>query len=249
MNQIPEHFLIELNKMLNAELYNNKKNESVLEEMIPAIDTVGTLMYIYDYTIQKCFILNGDINSILGHRHFLNGDLFKLAYEISNSKEVDTFLKNINQTMNTFYTTNKNNLDLKTLRFSFEYKAKRIRGDYAWLAHQMNVLSVDHNGNTVTSLNVITDITEFKRDDKMHFMISKKDNDQLYTSLIKLTDKKTSLSQRELEILNLLKIGKSSLEISAVLNISEHTVKQHRKNMLQKLNAKNTAELLSKEAA
>ncbi|MDB5271642.1 MAG: hypothetical protein JWO58_9 [Chitinophagaceae bacterium] len=251
MKQIPDHFLVELNNLINAKLYNHPVAETSLlgQETLPAIHTAGAMMYIYDYTLQRCFILNGNTQSILGYTHFLDSDIFKLAHTISDSKEVSAFLDDVNNKIRSCYQTYIDQHELKSLKFSFEYKAKRVRGDFGWLAHQMTVLSTDHNGNPVTSMNVITDITEFKRDDKMHFMISMKDKDQLFTTILKLSDKKNSLSERELQILNLLKLGKSSQEISVLLNISEHTVKQHRKNMLQKFNAKNTAELLSKEAA
>ncbi|RED91741.1 response regulator transcription factor [Marinoscillum furvescens] len=56
---------------------------------------------------------------------------------------------------------------------------------------------------------------------------------------------RNTLSGRELEILRLLARGFSSSDIANGLLISIHTVKTHRKNMLRKLEAANTAELLS----
>ncbi|MEW6601357.1 MAG: helix-turn-helix transcriptional regulator [Nitrospirota bacterium] len=46
-----------------------------------------------------------------------------------------------------------------------------------------------------------------------------------------------SLSEREKEVLTWSKRGKSSWEISAILNISERTVNFHINNIMQKLNA------------
>lgn len=43
-------------------------------------------------------------------------------------------------------------------------------------------------------------------------------------------------------ILNLIAAGNSSKQIAGILNISEHTVGNHRSNILKKLNAKNTVE-------
>lgn len=58
-------------------------------------------------------------------------------------------------------------------------------------------------------------------------------------------DKKIKLlTSRELEILKLIADGKSNIEIASDLFISIHTVHSHRKNMLRKLNLKNTPELL-----
>ena len=54
------------------------------------------------------------------------------------------------------------------------------------------------------------------------------------------------LSEREMEIMKLLAKGKTSIEISQTLNISDLTVKTHRRNMLRKLNVSNVAALISK---
>ena len=51
-------------------------------------------------------------------------------------------------------------------------------------------------------------------------------------------------SERELEILRLLAQGKNSYEIANQLFITLNTVKTHRRNMLRKLNASNTSQLL-----
>ena len=45
------------------------------------------------------------------------------------------------------------------------------------------------------------------------------------------------LSQRELQVLKQMALGKSNKEIGQVLYISEHTVKNHVQAILEKLNA------------
>lgn len=54
------------------------------------------------------------------------------------------------------------------------------------------------------------------------------------------------LSEREVTILKMIARGLTSEEISEQLKISPLTVKSHRKNMIQKLKAKNSSELLVK---
>lgn len=54
-----------------------------------------------------------------------------------------------------------------------------------------------------------------------------------------------SLSERELQIVKLIKEGFSSKEISSQLNISLKTVEVHRHNILKKLNLKNSAALVN----
>lgn len=53
-----------------------------------------------------------------------------------------------------------------------------------------------------------------------------------------------SITQREMEILQLIAMGLTSSEIAKKLFISKNTVETHRKNLLGKLNVKNTAALL-----
>ena len=52
------------------------------------------------------------------------------------------------------------------------------------------------------------------------------------------------LSSRELTIVHFVAEGLSSSEIAARLFISPHTVRQHRKNILQKAEARNVAHLV-----
>lgn len=51
-------------------------------------------------------------------------------------------------------------------------------------------------------------------------------------------------TEREIEILRLIGKGKSSTEIAETLFITVHTVKTHRRNMLRRLHASNTSQLL-----
>ena len=53
------------------------------------------------------------------------------------------------------------------------------------------------------------------------------------------------LSQREVEIIDLIKQGQSSKEIALHLSITLKTVEVHRHNILKKLNLKNTAALVN----
>ena len=53
------------------------------------------------------------------------------------------------------------------------------------------------------------------------------------------------LSEREIEVINLIRDGLSSKEIADKLGISIKTVEVHRHNILKKLKVKNTASLIN----
>ena len=53
-------------------------------------------------------------------------------------------------------------------------------------------------------------------------------------TVVSMTDKIQSLSDRELEVFQMLGSGKSSKEIGSILNISVHTVNTYRKHIIEK---------------
>ena len=57
-------------------------------------------------------------------------------------------------------------------------------------------------------------------------------------------DNNSNITQRELEVLDLLSRGLSSKEIAEKLFISPHTVEYHRRQMLKKTGSRNIAELI-----
>ena len=60
---------------------------------------------------------------------------------------------------------------------------------------------------------------------------------------------KKAFSQRELEILKWTAEGKTAVEISLILSISEHTVNFHQKNMQKRFNVSNKTQIACYAAA
>jgi DNA-binding CsgD family transcriptional regulator len=54
----------------------------------------------------------------------------------------------------------------------------------------------------------------------------------------------SAISKRELEVLILISKGRSVKEIASELNISEETIKTHRKNLFRKFSVKNSPHLI-----
>jgi DNA-binding CsgD family transcriptional regulator len=57
-----------------------------------------------------------------------------------------------------------------------------------------------------------------------------------------------SLTKKESQVLNLVSLGYSSGQMAAALNISSNTVETHRRNLLSKFEAKNSADMVRKAA-
>lgn len=70
--------------------------------------------------------------------------------------------------------------------------------------------------------------------------------DLVWEKVITGTSESIILTKREKEILQLIKLGKTSKEIAELLFLSDLTVKSHRQNMMRKFDVKNVVELMSK---
>ncbi|MBO9701481.1 MAG: helix-turn-helix transcriptional regulator [Sporocytophaga sp.] len=116
--------------------------------------------------------------------------------------------------------------------------------------HQVTAISRDDNNDVRILLIQMTDIHQFKTDDNIIFTIHKKNKDGVYANIMKRTflcrDQDYILSEREVEVLNLMGQGLTSKEIADSLFVSEHTIYKHRKNMLKKLNVRRSGDLLKK---
>lgn len=124
-----------------------------------------------------------------------------------------------------------------------EYRIRNCHNDYVRIIEQHQILEFDKKGNAWLSLS-IWDISP----DQSTFqgVRSKLLNCKtgVYHSLQELlpTSHQASLSPREIEILQLVRDGLLSKEISEKLSISVHTVNTHRQKILIKLNVDNSME-------
>lgn len=119
------------------------------------------------------------------------------------------------------------------------------------LLHQSRAISVSNDGKVQQAMGVHTDITHLNLpiDHKIHFLAHNRSNfyyDEDADSYELLDEEKSLFTPREKEILSVLTKGKTTKQIALLLNISHHTVSTHKKNILNKSNCKNTAQLITK---
>ena len=55
-----------------------------------------------------------------------------------------------------------------------------------------------------------------------------------------------NVTSKERQVLALVSMGLTTKEIAGKINLSHHTIESHRKNLLRKYEAKNSAELIHK---
>ena len=131
---------------------------------------------------------------------------------------------------------------MKKYKFITEYRLRNASDEYVRVIEQQSILETDKAGNAWLALSVI-DLSPDQSAFKPVTSVILNVGDNTLFSIQALYDaRKTVLSPRETEILQLIKRGRLSKEISEQLGISIHTVNTHRQKILEKLNAGNSME-------
>jgi DNA-binding CsgD family transcriptional regulator len=206
------------------------------------------IVCIYNFHSKQYEFFSKNVTSILGYdpEDYLKGGLafgmstFHEAHaKIFSSKVLPLMLENIN--------IHANAGELKNVSLDYSFKVRTKDGKYLWFLQQMNFIETDEHGYPFLSVLFMINIDSVKTDNYITFKVSKKDEMETFQPIFSqsfVVDEEFLLSDRELEILQLLSEGKSSAEIAELLFISKHTVNTHRQNMLEKTSTRNTIELL-----
>ncbi len=133
-------------------------------------------------------------------------------------------------------------------KFSYDYRIKNKTGTYKRILQQVVPIYYFPEGG-VRTLAIFTDISHLivQGIPKLSF-IGMQGAPSYYNVHLQ---KEFSLSEklftkREQEILSEVLSGKSSQQIAEILNLSIHTIKTHRKNILKKSGCESLSDLLSK---
>ena len=126
-----------------------------------------------------------------------------------------------------------------------DYRILDADNNYVRIIEQHQILELDSRGNLWLSLSIVdvspnqdihqelkSQLLNFRTGKIIPFLEEKKSNDMIGVTL----------SKREIQILQMVKEGLLSKEISTNLDISLHTVNTHRQRVLEKLGANNSME-------
>lgn len=177
---------------------------------------------------------------IVGTAH--NG---KEAIDRIKSIKVDVVLMDINMPeMDGIEATKqlkKTNPNIKILMLTMHSEARFIKEclEIGAKGYVMKNISKDDLLKAIETVNQDKSYLDQDSQEKLISAISNADeDDRNYDELA------AQITQREMEILQLIALGLTSQDIANKLFISKNTVETHRKNMLAKLNVNNTAALL-----
>lgn len=128
-------------------------------------------------------------------------------------------------------------------RFVFHYRLRQPKGGYIHLSDEKVVIESENKRYVFFSL-----FKEVSKDQKL-FQVKLEIYQSIGYSQVKIKEyvpqhSQVSITQREKEIIGLIRDGWSTKQISESLAISVNTVKNHRSNLFQKAKVRNSRELL-----
>jgi DNA-binding CsgD family transcriptional regulator len=138
--------------------------------------------------------------------------------------------------------------EIQKYRFAFTHRCFRDDGSVTHFLQQGTFLKPEENGLPTLSLVTFSDIGEFKTDDAMSLVISYYTDSEGYVKVFTRSYPVHSnclLSDREKEIVKLSAEGLSSREIAGKLCLSIHTVKNHKRNTMDRTGTKSIGELIN----
>jgi DNA-binding CsgD family transcriptional regulator len=200
--------------------------------------------YIFNIKESKLDLLSEDVTSILGYKHE-EVDLFFLVNKI-HPEDQPWFLNIENKVIEFF---GKLTLaQIPNYKVRYDYRIQKSNGEYIRILQQVIAIQHSEVGGILRSFGVHTDISHLKMEGEpvLSFIGLNGEPSFIDVEIEKVFPIPSSfLTNREQEILLLLVNGQETKEIATALSISTETVGTHRKNLLRKTKARNTAEMIS----
>ena len=204
--------------------------------------------YIIDFFDRQLTQVSSKIESLLGldSLHLRFDDIINSIHP----DDIDYVAKAEEKAIDYFYSVLGRENILK-YKVCYCFRSKVADGSYQLFQHQAIVLTVDEKGGIGKSLNIHTNINHITKvnNHKVHIIGIDNETEVIELNVKEGNDKlnySSFFSKRESQIINLITLGFKNDEIAEKLFISVFTVKNHRKNILQKAGVKSSAELIAK---
>jgi len=204
--------------------------------------SMGQMVYVVDYSRQEIIFSSGFENNLgLSDPITVN-----TLYEHIHPADILTVLKLAKASVS--YIVNTKSFNKHNWALSHDYRLKNFRGEYKRFLRYSYIASISENLEDFITVNILTDITFIKPKGEVQWRTMGKDfsllNVEIEREMTRAPERSKQLSNRETEVLQLLALGNTSDQVANKLHISPMTSATHRRNIMKKLKAKNTNELI-----
>ena len=126
---------------------------------------------------------------------------------------------------------------------SYDFRIKTLNGSTILINHKLTPLILNKEGNLWISLCLVT-LSTANKSGNLYIHMFDEEAKYSYNSKTKTFSevKRDSLTSTEMKIIQMLSLGHSAKEISAMSNVSVNTIKFHKKNIFNKLDVRTSNE-------
>lgn len=211
------------------------------------IEGGSSFFWLINYLKREPEFVSDSVKDVLGyHKTYLSknnmGHFLKLVPE-EDRKALKKVYKDIYEFYMEIPAEEKN-----IYRFDFNYRVQRADQRLIPVVQQIMYLQSSPTGFPLIELSIITDFSTYKTNPQVQLQIYKREN-ELYKKLYNFQYYEPiggNLTVREKEIIEFISKGLTDKEIADKIYVSLHTVKTHRKHIVNKTNSRNTAEAVNK---
>lgn len=218
-------------------LVKSQKSQSESDNQIKIPEQIHSYFFIFDCYNNTILFTNTAFETVTGYApNMLNLDFL---LDIIHPDDLNYFYECEESFLE--FTNNLSFNEHFKYTHSYSYRIKKADGNYIQIFQECQALEVNNSGHLTKTLVNHKKIEYIEKTKTRDFKIfDKSQNSYIDTENI------YNLTKRELEILNFIKSGMNSQQISDFLNISKNTILTHRKNILNKSNSSSFIELIKK---
>lgn len=218
-------------------LVHSQKSKSIKDNEVQSPEQITSYIFIFDCLENSILYANPAYEAITG---FSTNDftIDQLIADI-HPDDLEYFMKceelNLEFTNKLLFAEHFNYI------MSYSYRRKTASGNYIQIVQECQALEVNNSGHLVKTLVTHKKLDNIRPiDDKDRKIFDK------MKGVFVDDNNRYNLSNRELEIISLIKQGMNSQEVADALNVSKNTILTHRKNILSKTKSNSFIELIKK---
>ncbi|WP_207426606.1 LuxR C-terminal-related transcriptional regulator [Pedobacter sp. SYSU D00535] len=197
---------------------------------------------IFNWRLMSYEFVSPSIQTVLGYsdEEFLDKGL-KLFFQIIHPSDLEQFRDIHLCIFNYYYTVPAE--ERQKLVFCYNFRARTAEGSYRQILRQSSFTDISSDGKPGLEFINATDITNFSPSEHLTLTIHTLSDSGRYVLCFEkeFSEPTSILSQREREVMELVKQGMTTRKIAERLFVSVETIKSHRKNIIAKMGVGNMA--------
>ena len=165
---------------------------------------------------------------------------------IIHPKEIQLWLQMVNESMQ-FYLKNYSREQLNRLEFQYNYRIQIGKGNFLNILEKQVNLLCSEDGWPIVGMGHFTvfgDGENLPVRATIKYLNDHKEYETVFHKVYGVSLLEEKISPRERDILRLVALGDDNKTIAEKLFISSNTVRTHRQNLLNKIQAKNSTDLV-----